>query len=49
MLPGEHAVDHLLLDAAEMVEAEDAFEEPVRVGHVTLQVGGPSAAGFVPA
>src|SRR5205085_10452073 len=34
MLPGEHPIDDVLLNAAEMVEAEDAFEKVVRSGHV---------------
>ena len=33
MASGEHPVHHLLLHTAEVIEAEDAFEEVVRVGH----------------
>ena len=37
VLAGDHAPDHLLLHAAELVEAEDALEDFVRVGHDTLR------------
>jgi len=41
MPAAEHAPDHLFLHAAEVVEAEDAFEKVVRVGHL-LTTSGPS-------
>jgi hypothetical protein len=36
MLPGEHALDNLLLNAAEMVEAEGRAEDVENATHATL-------------
>jgi hypothetical protein len=38
VLAGHDARDHVLLHAAEVIEAEDAFEELVRVGHLTRRL-----------
>ena len=38
VLAGEHAADHLLLDAAEGVKAKSLFEDRVRVGHALFEL-----------
>jgi hypothetical protein len=43
VLAREDASDHLLLDATEVIEAEDALEKVVRVAHGTQLMCGPSA------
>ena len=48
MLARQHSADHLFLHAAEAIEAEDAFEDVVGVGHWSLnwraEVGEPPCA-----